>query len=355
MFRNDEMEITLDDPHLQVRYFPLQRGFAKFPMSLIAREGERLAERLSRRTPSATESPLICTSPHYADVAERWPGPVIYYVTDLFKAYGDDPRLIAALDRRMCHAANLVCPNSKRIAEYLMMEGSCPSEKILIIPNATRETNLLADSATGSADHPDDLVDIPRPWAGVIGNLASNMDWEFLEEAIKGTPWLSWIFVGPTEMPVPDQAQNQARQSLMAHGGRVRFVGAKPYGALKDYARAFDVAILPYRKQEPTFSGSSTRFYEHLAACRPIIATRGSEELLHKEPLLTLVDTAAELTLELEKLRAAEFRDGNEHLRWRASQAETWERRAAMMVGALGRVKENRQTHFAPDALSAGV
>ena len=35
---------------------------------------------------------------------------------------------------------------------------------------------------------------------------------------------------------------------------------------LAAYARAFDVAVLPYRRVEPTYSGSSTRFYEHLAA-----------------------------------------------------------------------------------------
>src|ERR1035438_206201 len=79
----------------------------------------------------------------------------------------------------------------------------------------------------------------------------------------------------------------------MSRGGRVVFTGGKRYGDLQAYARSLDVAFLPYqRRKEPTYSGSSTRFYEHLAACRPMISTRGFEELLHKEPLLRLVDRA---------------------------------------------------------------
>jgi glycosyltransferase involved in cell wall biosynthesis len=338
MFRSEEEEIILDDPQLRVRYFPLQRGFARFPITQVANEGERITQRLLRQSENATESPLICCSPHYAPVAERWLGPVIYYVTDRFVAYRDDPDFIKSLDQRICKAADLVCPNSQRIADYLVEEAFCPMNKIVVLANATREANLLTEPATTLKEAPQDVADLPRPIAGVIGNLSSNTDWELLKKTIQHTPWLSWVFVGPTDMAVVDRKQNLARRSLMQHGGRVRFVGAKPYGALREYARAFDVAVLPYRKSEPTYSGSSTRFYEHLAACRPVIATRGFEELLHNEPLLRLVNTAEEMTAALEQLRRTAFCDGYEELRWKASQTETWEQRALGMRNALSEV-----------------
>jgi glycosyltransferase involved in cell wall biosynthesis len=136
-------------------------------------------------------------------------------------------------------------------------------------------------------------------------------------------------------MSVPEPEQARARASLLAQQGRGRFTGYKPYGHLRDYARAFDVAILPYRKREPTFSGSSTRFYEHLATCRPMLATRGFEELLHKEPLLTLTDSTEEMVKALESLNAARFGDGFEDARWKASHSETWEARASAMKEAI--------------------
>jgi glycosyltransferase involved in cell wall biosynthesis len=118
-------------------------------------------------------------------------------------------------------------------------------------------------------------------------------------------------------------------------GGRVRFAGEKPYGQLRDYARSFDVAVLPYRRREPTCSGSSTRFYEQLSACRPMVATNCVAELLEKQPLLSLASDANEMIAQLHDLHAAGFRDGYEALRWETSLGETWETRAALMMAAL--------------------
>jgi hypothetical protein len=72
-----------------------------------------------------------------------------------------------------------------------------------------------------------------------------------------------------------------------------------------------------------------------LAAYRPIISTRGFEELLRKEPLLELVDSAAELVEKLGALRRANFEDGRDELRWEASRRGTWHVRAATLVRAL--------------------
>src|ERR1700686_3920608 len=180
MFRDNEEETTLDDPRLQIRYFPWQRGFAKFPVNLIAREGERLTQRLLRRTETPEQSPLICCSPHYAAVAERWPGRVIYYATDLFAAWGEDPKRIQSLEQRICKTAELVCPDSQMIADHLIAESACSKNKIRISPMATRSANLLGQSAPSPFEPPADVSDMPRPFAGVIGNLAANMDWELL-------------------------------------------------------------------------------------------------------------------------------------------------------------------------------
>ncbi len=222
-------------------------------------------------------------------------------------------------------------PNSRRIAEYLARERGCDPGKVRVIPNAVRESNILPASADGASELPDDCKTLPRPVAGVIGNMGSNVNWPLLEAVVAATPWLSWLFVGPTAAPIQDPAQRHARAALLSAGGRVRFLGARPYGELKFYARGLDVAALPYMKREPTYSGSSTRFYEHLAACRPILATDGFEELLHKEPLLKILPSPHEWIAALDQLRQRQFRDGLEEMRWRQSRLETWETRAARM------------------------
>ena len=327
---------TIAEPTLTVRRFPLQRGYSRAPIRQLLPYQISLLKRLRSTAHKEASSPLICTTPFYAPLSECWAGPSVYYVTDLTAGYdGLHSAQVIALDKRMCRSATAICPNSQRLAEYLIREAGCSPEKITVVPNATRDGNVAPLPLLSPQSLPEAVAHLPRPVAGVIGNLAGNMDWELLEPAIAATPWLTWLFVGPTNMPILEPLQAAARARVLALGGRVHFAGPKPYGELQSYARCFDVAVLPYRKKEPTYSGSSTRFYEHLAACRPMVATRGFAELLEKPPLLILVDTPAEMQAELDTLRRADFQDGQETARWEASRHGTWQERARMLTGAL--------------------
>lgn len=330
-------ERVVDDPPLRISPFPLLRGYARFPLSVIARTGPAIAARLARCSDDPASSPLICTIPYFAPVAERWPGPVIYWLTDFMAAYkGANASQVHELDRRMCRAATLVCPNSQRIADYLTGLADCDPAKVHVLPNATRAANLLAEASLTPAGLPEDVRDMKRPVAGVIGNLAGNLDWNFLENLVRQTPDFSWLFVGPTTMAIPDPGQNRAREAVTRHPN-ARFIGRRPYGKLAGYARALDVAVMPYRRSEPTYSGSATRYFEHLAACRPMIATRGLAQLYEHEPLLRLVDGADEAALVLADLRSKGFDDGLAAARWKASHSATWQVRARSMHDALGR------------------
>ncbi len=341
-----EREERMEAPPLVMRRYPLQRGYARVPIRWLMPFAPGVLRRLRRvcaeRDMAAECSPLICSTPFYAPVAERWPGPVVYYVTDMTAQYeGLNHEQVMKLDRRMARVARAVCPNSRRIAEYLVRDAGCAPEKITVVPNATRESNVAREPLMEPGPLPPDLAELEagagrqRPIAGVVGDLSGNMDWELIEAAVeRTTAWLEWVFVGPTTRAIVDPVQRAARARVMASGSR--FVGAKPYGELQSYARCFDVAVLPYRKKEPTYSGSSTRFYEHLAAGRPMVATRGFAELLEKPPLLVLVDTAEEMEAALVRLRAQRFRDGQERARWEASRAGTWEQRARTLRATIG-------------------
>ena len=330
-----ETEESVPASTLKIRSFPLVRGYSRAPISMLARVGPELVRRLSRQSPNPRESVLVCTIPYFAPVAELWPGPVVYWLTDLMIRYaGVEPGPLLEMDRALCARADLVCPASYRLAEYLHKDARCERRKIQVLPNAVRESSLLdapltAPDRSALPEIPDDV-----PVAGVIGHLSDNMDWVLLEALLEGAPWLHWAFVGPSQRPGEDEAQGVAFDRVRANP-RSYFVGHKPYGELWRYARAFSVAVLPYKRREPTFSGSSTRFYEHLAAGHPILATPCVEELTRREPLLTLVDTAADALAALETLRAVNFEDGLRHLRWQVSKEHTWQTRATVMQDAL--------------------
>ncbi len=338
-FQSWERAETIPQPPLDVLRYPLQRGYVRAPVRQILPFEVSLLKRLRARSGDEEKMALICTTPFYAPVAEQWRGPVIYYVTDLTAGYASlNGRQVRALDKRMCTRAHAVCVNSRRLQTYMQEEAGCKAGKITIVPNATRQSNIAFTALLEPGPLPAEIAGIPRPIAGVIGNLSGNTNWGLLEKAVETTsPWLTWVFVGPAE-PIRDSALQAARSRVMKMKSAL-FLGSKPYGELQAFARAFDVAVLPYLKKEPTYSGSSTRFYEHLAACRPMLATSGFAELLEKPPLLELVDTPTEMIAGLERLRGMGFRDGFERARWEASRTGTWENRVDLLVGALDQAK----------------
>ncbi len=325
------------DTGLRIRTFPLVRGYARFPISALIGTGPDLAGRLAAQVRSPQRSVLVCTTPFFAPVAEQWPGPVVYWLSDLIAMYGRSSfERVRKLDQRMCRAATLVCPNSVRIAEYLRTQATCPPERCEVLSNATGTRSLLPAPLKAALSLPDPYGHLPRPTAGVIGNLAENTDWVFLQELLRRTPWLFWLFVGPTDMRIRDRQQRRAREWVM-RSDQTCFIGARPYTELHRFARGVDVAVLPYRLREPTFSGSSTRFYDHLAAGHPILATRAVYALRDKEPLVKLVETAEEAAVALEDLRTNGFEDRLREARWEASLSETWRHRAQEMREMLYR------------------
>ena len=322
-------------PTFQIHGFGRMPGYARPVLSALARVGPSVCRRLQSQVREPGQDVLVCTTPFLAPVAECWQGPVVYWLSDRIADYTSASSInVRALDKRMCIAADLVCPNSDRLREYLVLETGCAPAKVQVVPNAVRASNLLPQPLLEPRPLPQEAEHRKRPVAGVLGNMGSNLDWPLLLQTVQKTPWLTWLFVGPVNRDVHDAEHRQAREEVR-HCRNACFVGAKPYGDLVNYARGVDVAILPYFRREPTFSGSSTRFYEHLAACRPMLATRGFAELLQKEPLVRLVGDATEMCSALESLRASEFSDGQETSRWRESYRNTWQVRAQTMQSAL--------------------
>ena len=52
----------------------------------------------------------------------------------------------------------------------------------------------------------------------------------------------------------------------------VRFVGPQPYHSLPNWAKTFDVAIIPYRLTRQVLNSAPLRLREYLATGKPVVA-----------------------------------------------------------------------------------
>jgi len=63
------------------------------------------------------------------------------------------------------------------------------------------------------------------------------------------------------------------RKSGLSRHHRVHFLGSKSYFELSAYARCYDVAILPFKKNTLTDSISPVKIFEYMAAQKPVVTT----------------------------------------------------------------------------------
>lgn len=104
-----------------------------------------------------------------------------------------------------------------------------------------------------------------RYLVGYHGTLASWIDYEILR-AIANDGRYDILLIGL-------QHDTSFKSSGLAEHPRVHYLGSKPYYALNQYAAYYDVAILPFLKNDTTDTVSPVKIFEYMAAGKPIVST----------------------------------------------------------------------------------
>jgi glycosyltransferase involved in cell wall biosynthesis len=129
----------------------------------------------------------------------------------------------------------------------------------------------------------------------------------------------------------------------------IHFLGARPYGALPQYIRQFDVCVLPWRETNTfTSYGSAIKVREYLATGKPVVMAplyeylqtpglrfyRGTQEFITQIEAALREDTPA-----LAAQRQAVVKDG------------TWDERAGQLATLINSLLRGQRYTFASTEL----
>jgi UDP-galactopyranose mutase len=113
-------------------------------------------------------------------------------------------------------------------------------------------------------EDPHDQALIPHPRLGFAGVIDERMDLELVDGVAAARPDWHLIMVGPVVKI--DPASLPRRDNL-------HYLGAKPYRELPSYLAGWDVALLPFARNEATRFISPTKTPEYLAAGKAVVST----------------------------------------------------------------------------------
>lgn len=121
----------------------------------------------------------------------------------------------------------------------------------------------FAQAGNGIA-RPADLDDRPRPILGFYGVLDERVDFDLLAEVADARPGWTIAMVGPLA---------KIEEHDLPHRPNIVYFGKQSYDDLPAYLACFDVALLPFARNEATRFISPTKTLEYMAGEKPIVST----------------------------------------------------------------------------------
>ncbi len=187
---------------------------------------------------------------------------VLYHYSDKFTAYDGVPENVVGLHERLIREADLVVFAGQQL--YRSERHKNPHSVLL-----QHGVDLVHfGRALEPGPLPEDLAAVRRPVAGFWGELNYSVDQKLLEKAARALPEVSFVLLGQVKT---DVSQLEALPN-------VHFLGQKRYEELPDYARGFDVCLIPLTvDHEYDRHRSPIKLREYLATGRPVVSVRYPE------------------------------------------------------------------------------
>jgi UDP-galactopyranose mutase len=186
------------------------------------------------------------------------PCAVVYDCMDELSAFKGADASIATWERALMQRADLVLTGGQSLFEA----------KRHLHPNIHAFPSSVDVQHFGRArqitEDPGHQAGIPRPRLGFFGVIDERMDIGLLERVARRRPDWQLVMLGP--IVKIDPASLPSLPNL-------HFLGAKSYGELPAYVAGWDVALLPFARNEATRFISPTKTPEYMAAGRPVVST----------------------------------------------------------------------------------
>jgi glycosyltransferase involved in cell wall biosynthesis len=234
----------------------------QLPDAMRGAEGEREISKLLRDTleEEGVAHPVLWVyTPMMLPLADGIrASATVYDCMDELSSFAFAPPELAARERSLLDRADLVFTGGQSL--YEAKRARHP--RVHAFPSSV-DVPHFAKAREPQAE-PDDQSIVPRPRLGYCGVIDERMDLDLIRGIAERRPDWQIVMVGPTAKLSPEQ---------LPRAGNIHYLGMKSYDDLPSYLAGWDVAILPFARNDATRFISPTKTPEYLAAGRPVVST----------------------------------------------------------------------------------
>ena len=254
------------------------------------------------------------------------PRAVVYDCMDELSAFKNAPALMKEREAELLQRASLVLTGGQSLYEAKREHHA----NIHPFPSSV-DVSHFAQARRLNAD-PADQAALSRPRLGYFGVIDERMDLPLLDGLAAARPDWQIVMVGPVVKIDP---------ASLPQRGNIHYLGAKSYAELPHYVAGWDVAMLPFARNEATRFISPTKTPEYMAAGKPVVST-SIRDVVRPYGQLGLVRIADDVDAFAQAAAAAMVEDRTQRLARadaflrHTSWDRTWHRIRDLMDDAIG-------------------
>jgi UDP-galactopyranose mutase len=186
------------------------------------------------------------------------PAATVFDCMDELSGFAGAPPRLRELERELLRRASVVFTGGISLYEHKrsLHDNVHPFPSSVDVAHFARARHVESE--------PPDQRDIPHPRLGFFGVIDERMDTALVAAVAERRPDWHLVFIGPTCKVDP--------ASLPRHPN-IHYLGLKSYEQLPEYLAGWDVALLPFAKNDATRFISPTKTPEYLAAGCAVVST----------------------------------------------------------------------------------
>lgn len=266
---------------------------------------------------------------YYPNIAKMIPSTLnVYHCVDPLIVEFDMKHGIKS-EKIIIEDSDLVICTSKQL--YLEKKERHPHT--YFIPNAADISHSEKARLTETPIYPR-LESIKKPIVGYFGNIERRMDYELIDSVSLENPDKSFVLVGPIATGLIPERWNQAEN--------IHLIGRVPFSDMPSILKAFDVAIIPFKKDKVSNTIFPLKLFEYLGSGKPVVSTNFNTDLKEfTHDTVPFCENAEEFSL---AIKEAIHHDNPEKLKARILVAEenTWERRTKEFSNLLSKYLQEK-------------
>jgi len=255
------------------------------------------------------------------------PVSIVYDCMDKLSAFAGAPPELNALEAELLTRCDLVLTGGHSLYEVKRDRH----HNVHAFPSAV-DVDHFSTARTWLSE-PEDQRGIPAPRIGYYGVIDERLDLPLIAGLARSRPDWHIILVGPVIKVDP---------SVLPQAANICYLGPKRYEELPTYVAGWDVAVMPFARNEATLFISPTKTPEYLAAGKPVVSTsiRDVVRAYGESGMVRIADTVDAFVSAVEhSMRddpAARIMRIDEHLKDQ-SWDHTWSRIEALMAESTAR------------------